>query len=89
MSIHVAGRGGAGRGGAAVGDFPVLENVYPTSPPLIFGIGSLNTKWGILYLHQYAERRLLVKHFRHTLGALDGVFIAKRSRNKRFSCKRV
>ena len=54
MSIHVAGRGGAGRGGAAVGDFPVLENVYPTSPPLIFGIGSLNTKWGILYQHQYA-----------------------------------
>ena len=28
MSIHVAGRGGA-----VVGDFPVLENVYPTSPP--------------------------------------------------------
>ena len=65
-------------------------NVYPTFlSPLIFGIGSLNTKWGILYLHQYAERRLLVKHFRHTLSALDGVFSTKRSRNKRFSCKRV
>ena len=34
---------------------PLCLNVYPTFlSPLIFGIGSLNTKWGILYQHQYA-----------------------------------
>lgn len=80
-------RGGAGRGGG--GGLPRVGECLPYLSPLIFGIGSLNTKWGILYLHQYAERRLLVKHFRHTLSALDGVFSTKRSRNKRFSCKRV
>ena len=39
----------------------------PSSSPLIFGIGSLNTKWGILYQHQYAPAAASG----HWLGSLD------------------
>ena len=48
MSIQL---GGGERLGLGLGTSPCL-NVYPSpSPPprLIFGIGSLNTKWGILH----------------------------------------
>ena len=56
---NIAGAGEEGREGWKEGTcFPVFQCLPYLPPPLIFGIGSLNTKWGILYQHQYAESGL-------------------------------